>query len=173
MKTPLSLAELNSLDREAFIARFGGIFEHSPWVAERAYEARPFGSLEQLHASMCAAMYAATQEEKLSLIRAHPDLVGRAALAGTLTPDSTREQASAGLDRLTSEEIVLFNQLNTAYRDRFGFPFVICARENKKESILTGFQSRLKNTPEQEVDTALLEIARIARLRLEDAVADA
>src|SRR5205814_2298245 len=121
-------------------------------------EARPFGSFERLHQSLCAVMYGASTEQKLALIRAHPDLVGRAALAGTLTAESTQEQSSAGLDRLSAEEIATFARLNRAYHDRFGFPFVICARENKKDSILAGFEARLKNTQSEEIDTALSEI---------------
>jgi OHCU decarboxylase len=115
-------------------------------------------------------MYGAGQERQLALIRAHPDLVGRAALAGTLTPESTGEQAAAGLDRLAPEEIAAFNRLNAAYRERFGFPFVICARENKKASIMAGFEARLANTRAPEISAALGEIAKIAYWRLHDAI---
>lgn len=166
----ITLQEVNSLDRDGFLARFGSLFEGSPWIAGQTWEAGPFGDFEQLHESMCAVMYGATQEQKLALIGAHPDLVGRAALAGTLTPESTKEQTSAGLDRLSDEEIAAFVRLNQAYRDRFGFPFVICARENKNDSILAGFETRLGNTPDQEIDAALREIAKIAYLRLVDIV---
>jgi 2-oxo-4-hydroxy-4-carboxy-5-ureidoimidazoline decarboxylase len=115
-------------------------------------------------------MRAAPVERQVALIRAHPDLVGRAALAGTLTPESAGEQAAAGLDRLTPDEVATFTQLNATYRDRFGFPFVICARGNKKESILAGFDGRLDNTREREIATALDEIAKIAHFRLLDIV---
>ena len=107
----------------------------------------------------------------MQLINAHPDLVGRAALQGTLTPESTGEQASAGLNRLTAEETALFQTLNQSYRDKFGFPFVICARLNKKEAILVGFRTRLEHSRDTEIKTALEEIAKIARLRLEDLIA--
>jgi OHCU decarboxylase len=172
MTQPISLEALNRLDRAAFTARLGHIFEHSPWVAESAWEARPFASEADLHRALCDAMYAAGEERQLALIAAHPDLVGRAALAGTLTPDSTREQASAGLGSLSPDEVARFKELNAAYRARFGFPFVICARENKKAAILAGFDARLDNTREQEIATALGEIAKIAWYRLVEAVQD-
>ena len=171
MTTPmLTIAEVNALDREGFAGVFGGVFEHSPWIAEAGWEARPFASVEGLHAALCAVMYGASAERQETLIQAHPDLVGRAAREGGLTPASTGEQAAAGLDRLSAEEIARFEEQNTAYRERFGFPFVICARENKKESILAGFDARLGNSREAEIATALGEIAKIARLRLLDIV---
>src|SRR5438105_2659094 len=105
-----TLPDINRMDKESFVDNLGHLFEGSPWVAERAWAARPFASVEELHGAMCAAMYDATVDEKLALIRAHPDLVGRAALAGTLTPQSVGEQASAGLDRLTPEEIAEFSR---------------------------------------------------------------
>ena len=164
----LSLAEINKLDRTAFVARLGPLFEGSSWIAEETWPARPFADLRQLHAALCERMYAAPIERQVALIRAHPDLVGKAALAGTLTPESTREQASAGLDRLSPDEIAEFTRQNRSYQDRFGFPFVICARENKKESIMAGFHTRLQHDRDEEVATALREIARIAWLRLRD-----
>ncbi len=166
----LTVAEINALDREAFVAALGPLFEGSPWIAAEAWPARPFSDLDQLHAALCRVMYEAPTGRQIALIRAHPDLVGKAALAGTLTPESTREQAAAGLDRLTPEEIATFRRYNQAYKEKFGFPFVICARENKKESILAGFERRLGNTREQEISTALGEIAKISYLRLRDAV---
>ena len=166
----IALSNLNELDREASTAELAQIFEHSPWVADAAWAARPFASVEELHGAMCAAMEAAGAEKHEALIAAHPDLVGQAALAGTLTPSSTHEQASAGLSRLSAEEVARFNAANAAYRARFGFPFVICARENKKAAILAGFDTRLGNTREQEIATALGEICKIAWYRLADAV---
>ena len=124
---------LNALDRDAFVARFGPVFESSPWVAEAAWERRPFAGAADLHAAMVAAVDEAPLEKQLALIRAHPDLAGKAAIAGTLTAHSRDEQASAGLDRLTPEEHATFTRLNTAYRERFGFPFVICVREHTKD----------------------------------------
>jgi 2-oxo-4-hydroxy-4-carboxy-5-ureidoimidazoline decarboxylase len=172
MDTPMTIAEVNALDRDAFVERFGGIFEHSPWIAETAWESRPWPGLPALHAAMCAVVRAAPRQAHLALIRAHPDLVGRAALSGTLTRASTAEQRAAGLDRgaLTPAEIARFVEANTAYQERFGFPFVICARENRKDAILAGFDARLGNTPEQEIATALGEIERIAWYRLVDLV---
>ena len=171
MTARTSMQEINSLDSDDFVRRLGSIFESSPWIAAQAWEARPFSSFEQLHAAMCAVMYSASPEQKVALIQAHPDLVGRAALAGALSAESTREQVSAGLDRLSPAEIDAFQRLNARYRERFGFPFVICARENKKVSILTGFAARLANSREEEIEAALQEIAKIARLRLLDTVA--
>lgn len=152
------------------MAALGSIFEGPPWIVTRAWHARPFASRAHLHRELCAVMYAAPVEQQVALIQAHPDLVGRAALAGTLTAASTREQSSAGLDRLSPDEIATFTRLNAEYRARFGFPFVICARENKKDSILAGFAARLGNTRDQEIGTALGEIAKIGELRLWDTI---
>jgi len=164
----VTLAELNSLSRADFTRVVGPVFEHSPWIAEAAWVGRPFGSVAALHATMGALVRGASEAQKLALIRAHPDLVGRAALAGSLTRESTGEQASAGLHNLSPEEVALFQMNNAAYQARFGFPFVICARLNKKEAILAGFAVRLHNSPEQEVEAALAEIFKIAELRLRD-----
>src|SRR3712207_2943925 len=119
---------------------------------------------------MVEAVSEAPEDRRLALIRAHPDLAGKAAIAGELTPESTREQASARLDRLSPEEFATFTRLNQAYRDTFGFPFVICVREHTKASILENFAARLHNGREQEIDIALGEIAKIAKLRLFDVV---
>ena len=167
-KSLLTLEEINAFDRDEFVARLGHVFESSPWIAAEAWRERPFESLELLHETMCVVMYGSTAEQKLALIRAHPDLVGRAALAGTLSAESKGEQASAGLDRLSPEEVAEFTRLNRLYSEKFGFPFVICARENKKASILAGFDARLRNSREQETATALAEIAKIARRRVHD-----
>src|SRR3954453_23953597 len=158
----MTIEEINALDQEFFVGGLGSLFEGSPWIAAEAWRGRPFPSIAQLHKALCAVMYNASTEQQVALIRAHPDLVGKAALAGTLRPESTREQASAGLDRLSPEEIATFTRLNQAYKDRFGFPFVICARENKKDSILAGFTRRLDNSRAQEIATALGEIAKIS-----------
>ncbi len=131
---------------------------------------RPFTNLESLHRALCETVLKTDEEKQLALIRAHPDLVGRAALAGTLTPASNNEQTSAGLNRLSPEEVVLFQKNNSAYRKKFGFPFVICARLNNKEAILAGFERRLKNSRKQEIKTALEEIFKIAELRLRDLI---
>jgi 2-oxo-4-hydroxy-4-carboxy-5-ureidoimidazoline decarboxylase len=164
------LEHLNALSRDEFVRAVGPVFEHSPWIAEAAWASRPFASSEELLAALLDVVRNAGEEKQVKLIQAHPDLVGRAALAGTLTSESQREQADAGLDRLELEEIALFRAHNAAYWEKFGFPFVICARLNKKAAILEGFSRRLNNTQAQEIETALGEIAKIARLRLEDLV---
>ncbi len=164
----MKLAELNALDRNEFVRVVGSVFEHSPWITEAAWARRPFANVETLHAAMCDIVRAAGEEKQLALIRAHPDLVGKLALAGQLTKESTGEQASAGLDRLTPEEVALFQTNNAAYQAKFGFPFIICARLNKKDAILHGFKVRLSNSREQEIQAALGEIFKIAELRLRD-----
>ena len=166
----LPLSRLNQLDRAEFTSVVGPVFEHSPWIAEMAWLKKPFASVEELHRVLCDIVRHAGLEKQLALIRAHPDLVGRAALAGTLTRESTNEQASAGLNQLSSEEIALFQKQNAAYREKFNFPFVICVRINKKEAILAGFEKRLLNTREEEVQIALEEIFKIAEFRLRDLI---
>ena len=164
------LETLNSSDQAAFTSIVGPVFEHSPWIAEATWTRKPFQNLDGLHRALCDTVRASGEEKQLELIRAHPDLVGRAALAGTLTQSSMAEQSSAGLSKLSPEEIATFQKYNRAYRDKFGFPFVICARLNKKEAILTAFPIRLENSREQEIKTALEEIYKIAYFRLQDIV---
>jgi 2-oxo-4-hydroxy-4-carboxy-5-ureidoimidazoline decarboxylase len=164
----VSLANLNQADRAAFTAALGHLFEHSPWVAEETWATRPFASADALHAALCATMRAADRARQLALIRAHPDLAGRLAQQKKLTAESTREQASAGLDQLTDAELAAFSKNNEAYKVRFGFPFIICARLNAKATILTAMQTRVKNEPDAEFATALGEIEKIAWLRLQD-----
>ena len=168
VKEQLALNKLNLLSPDEFIRIVGPVFEHSPWIAEETWPKRPFASVEQLHKALCKTVQNAGEEKQLALIRAHPDLVGKLALAGSLTKESTGEQASAGLDKLTPEEIELFQKRNAAYQEKFGFPFVICARLNQKEAILDGFKVRLHHSREQEIQTALAEIFKIAELRLRD-----
>lgn len=169
---PATVSDLNTLDQEEFVALLGPLFEQSPWIAAETWQVRPFMSLPHLHDALSAVMYGAAVERQIALIRAHPDLVGRAARAGTLTPDSQGEQASAGLDRLSPEEVATFTEMNDAYQERFGFPFVICVRENKKAGILAGFRERQSHTRDEEIATALGEIAKISYLRLLDRVRD-
>jgi 2-oxo-4-hydroxy-4-carboxy-5-ureidoimidazoline decarboxylase len=166
----LTLPEVNALDQDVFVAALGGLFEGPPWIVQEAWQVRPFASLDALHAALCRVMEDAPVGRQVALLREHPDLVGRAALAGTLSPASTGEQAAAGLDRLTPDEIATFQRLNAEYHERFGFPFVTCVRAHKKESILAGFAARLGHTREQEIATALGEVAKICRLRLYDTV---
>ncbi len=164
----ITLVEINALSRDEFVRTIGPVFEHSPWIAEATWPKRPFAGREQLHAALCETVRSAGADRQLALISAHPDLVGRLALTGGLTKESAREQARAGLDALAPEEIELFQKNNAAYQAKFGFPFVICARLNRKEAILKGFKSRLKNSREQEIQAALTEIFKIAELRLRD-----
>lgn len=162
----LKLAELNALARDEFVRVVGPVFEHSPWIAERAWERRPFASRDELHVALCATVRAADSGEQLSLIRAHPDLVGTA----VLTAESQGEQTTAGLTALTPDEKSQFRDYNGRYRERFGFPFVICARLNKKNAILQAFPRRLAHSRDKEMETALEEIYKIAGLRLRDLV---
>jgi adenine deaminase len=153
------------LSREDFVARFGALFESSPWVADAAWRPDGFADADELHGALAAAMYAAPEQRRIELIRAHPELGERA-----FTAASRSEQSGAGLDRLPEEERERLASLNAAYRERFGFPFVICVREHTRDSILANADTRLGNPPEREVETALGEIAKIARLRLDDAL---
>lgn len=170
MPKQMTIQEINSLDQERFVMALGSLFEGPPWIVSEVWHALPIKNLTHLHQALCTIMYHAPVEQQVALIQAHPDLVGRAALAGTLTPESTGEQASVGLDRLSPAEIATFTQLNRDYYDRFGFPFVICVRENKKESILAGFATRLQHSRNREIETALDEIAKICWYRLHDIV---
>jgi 2-oxo-4-hydroxy-4-carboxy-5-ureidoimidazoline decarboxylase len=166
----LTLADINALDQQGFTKALGFVFELSPWVVARAYAASPFASREALHAAMMAVLEAAPETDRLALIRAHPELAGKAAIAKTLTPESQSEQASAGLDRLTPEEFAQFHELNAAYGSKFGFPFIICVRLNDKTSILAAMTRRLAHDPDREVDEAIAQIGLISQLRLFDAV---
>jgi len=161
----ITLQEINILDQPHFIQALGSLFEGPPWIVSAAWYKRPFASLDALYQTFCTIMYEAPVERQVELLQAHPDLVGRAALAGTLSSSSTAEQAAAGLDRLSPAEIATFTKLNASYFEHFGFPFVICARENKKESILAAFAVRLHQSREQEIATALAEVAKICSLR--------
>jgi OHCU decarboxylase len=161
---------LNACSEDAFVAKIGFAFEDSPWIARSAARRRPFADRNALHAAMVAVVDAASDEAKVKLIAAHPDLAGRVAREGRLTAASAAEQAGAGLGALTPDEIARFDADNGAYRARFGFPFVICARENTKATILAALARRRENGRAAEMATALAEIAKIARLRIEDAV---
>ena len=166
----LTLPAINTLSEEAFAGAFGSLFERSPWVARTAWRRRPFDSMADLHLAFEDAMRHAEPELQLALIRAHPELAGREAEEGELTEESSREQARAGLDRLSAEELARLRALNRAYRERFGFPLIVCVREHTKESILAWGECRLERPREEEIQTALLEIAKIAHLRLHDLV---
>ncbi|MEM8782053.1 MAG: 2-oxo-4-hydroxy-4-carboxy-5-ureidoimidazoline decarboxylase [Planctomycetota bacterium] len=167
-----TLHRLNHLGREAFVITLGGIYEHSPWIADAVYDQRPFATIDDLHDAMQHVVAQATEPEQLALIRAHPDLVGKLAKQGQLTPESTAEQRAAGLETLTPDEAQQFDRHNAAYHAKFGFPFVICARQNRKAAILAAFPKRLAHERDAEVATALTEIGKIARLRLRDAISE-
>jgi 2-oxo-4-hydroxy-4-carboxy-5-ureidoimidazoline decarboxylase len=166
------LTQLNLSTCGGFVAVCGLFFEHSPWIAERAWPARPFASLARLHQVMCQVVMDSTKDEQLALIRAHPDLVGRLARQGRLTSQSAGEQAAAGLTALTAAEAAEFDRFNAEYRSRFGFPFVICARQNRKQAILAAFPRRLQNDRDAEIAAALKETYQIARLRMADAISE-
>ena len=158
----MTLVEINMLDQAAFTAALGWIFEHSPWVAGEAWRMRPFESLDALHDAMTSAMRLAGREKQLALIRAHPDLGARAKLSAA----SAGEQFGAGLDRLTSDEMDRLREWNAAYTARFGFPFILAVKGATKHDILLALEQRLGENPEQEFQTALMQIERIAWFRL-------
>ena len=160
-----------SMDRATFAATIGPVFEHSPWIAEAAWDAglpTAADTAAGVHRALCAALAPAAPERKLALIRAHPDLAGKLAQAGRLTAESTHEQASAGLNQLTDEERATFTGLNDAYTTKFGFPFIIAVKGLSKADILASFQQRISNARDTELETALAQVERIALLRLKD-----
>jgi OHCU decarboxylase len=167
----LSARRPSSMRRAEFVVRFGAVFEHSPWVAERAF-ALPLGpahdSAGGLHKAMAGAFRSASVAERLGVLKAHPDLAGKLAAAKRLTEESTAEQASAGLDALSDAERARFTELNAAYRARFGFPFIIAVKGLGKDQILAAFEERLQNGADDEFATASAEVERIALLRLQD-----
>jgi 2-oxo-4-hydroxy-4-carboxy-5-ureidoimidazoline decarboxylase len=162
----VTLLEVNACDRARFVEKVGWVFEHSPWVAERAWIKKPFASLDDLHRAMAAEVNAASSEEQLSLLHAHPDLGARAALSTA----SATEQAGAGLDHLTADEFERLRQLNSAYRDKFGFPFLYAVKGSTKHDILKALEARLPASRERELAEALSQVARIARFRLEELI---
>ena len=164
----MTIRDLNALDREAFVATLGWIFEDSPWVAERAWTARPFANLDALHSAMIGQLMRAKRDEQLALLCAHPDLGTRA----RISPASTDEQAGAGLDQLTPQEFDFLQEMNSAYRKKFGFPFLYAVKGSTKHDILRALQLRLGASPEEEFDEALRQVQRIARFRLLDTVSD-
>jgi 2-oxo-4-hydroxy-4-carboxy-5-ureidoimidazoline decarboxylase len=163
----LTLDALSTLSRDAFTTRLSGIFEHSPWIPERAWAARPFASVDALHRAMMDVVSQATDAERLALISAHPELAGKEAARGTLTEASTQEQKGAGLDQCSADELQRLRALNAAYRERFGFPFVIAVKGLSRYDIMAALDERLHNTRTKECDTSLREIGKIARIRLD------
>ncbi|MEO4046589.1 2-oxo-4-hydroxy-4-carboxy-5-ureidoimidazoline decarboxylase [Pseudomonas sp. CAU 1711] len=160
----------SSLDREAFVAAFAEIYEHSPWVAERAYDLgqdAQIDDIDGLHQRMADILLSASHDLQLALINAHPDLAGKAAIRGELTASSTSEQAGAGIHECTAEEFARFTELNDAYKAKFGFPFIKAVKGSNRHQILAAFEERIHNSPEQEFATALAEINKIALFRLQ------
>ncbi|WP_137130485.1 2-oxo-4-hydroxy-4-carboxy-5-ureidoimidazoline decarboxylase [Rhizobium sp. FY34] len=159
------------MNRTDFVTRFGGVFEHSPFIAERAYEGdlvpgEPLAA-NAVHAALVSVFRAASAQERLGVLRAHPDLAGKLAIAGGLTEDSAKEQAGAGLDRLSAAEHVRFTELNTSYVEKFGFPFIIAVKGLTKDDILHAFELRIHNSRDDEFATACGQVERIALLRLQ------
>ena len=167
----LSIEAVNAFDATVFAARFGDVAEDSPWVSEAACEARPFIDREAMVDAFAVAVRAAARPQQLALLRAHPDLAGRAAVAGDIAAESRREQAGAGLDRLTAGEFARFQDLNARYRERFGFPFILAVKGATKQAILAAFEARIDNDAETERATALANVERIVRFRIEARVA--
>jgi len=163
-------AELNTLPAAEFTALLGGVYEHSPWIAQKAAGRRPFAALAELKAALQDVVDAAPEEAQLALIRAHPDLAGKLARPGQLTPESTREQTAAGLDAMSPAQLQALTSANQSYRAKFGFPFIICARRHSKESILQAIAGRLRHDAATERVAALEEIHHIAQLRLDDLI---
>ena len=163
----LTLERVNAMPPQEFLAALGGVFEHSPWIAERAFAARPFGSIEGLHEAMVNTVQRAPRERQLALLKAHPELAGKEAQAGTLTSSSTAEQAGAGLNALNRAEIESLARWNREYREKFGFPFVIAVRRHTKASVFSEIERRLANDTETELDAGLEQVFDITRLRLE------
>ena len=161
---------LSRLDQRSFVSTLGDIFEHSPWVAEGVWRLRPFASADDLHARMVEIVRQAGRQAQHDLINAHPDLAGKAAIAGEITDASKREQAGSGLGQLTPDEFARFQELNAAYKEKFGFPFIMAVRGSGKQEILDAFPERLRNTPDEEFGRALGEIEKIARFRLRELV---
>jgi 2-oxo-4-hydroxy-4-carboxy-5-ureidoimidazoline decarboxylase len=158
---------INSMDRAAFVEKFGGIFEKSPWVAEKAWDSRPFANIDDLHAKMVAVAKYGSIDQQLFLLRSHPDLAGKEAQAGAMTASSVTEQASAGLNALSKEEMTRISEYNAEYKKKFGFPFMIAVRNHTKEGIFFLFKQRLGNDTATELSVALQQVYNITRLRLD------
>ncbi len=163
----MDLATANGCEAQAFLRAFGTVFENSPWVAAGAWQARPFASVDALHTAMADVVRAASRDQQRALLNAHPELAGKEAQAGAMTKASAAEQAAAGLDRLSADELARLNGLNRAYRARFGHPFIIAVRNHSKQSIFASFEQRLEHSAERELETALDEVFKITRLRLD------
>ena len=164
----LTLTRVNAMTPQAFVAEFGGVFEHSPWIAELAFAGRPFESVAALHGAMVDAVRGAVRHRQLALLNAHPELAGKEAQIGALTQSSSAEQVSAGLNALNREEMEIIARSNRQYREKFGFPFIIAVRQHTKHSIFSEFQRRLANEADTELAICLDQVFVITRLRLDN-----
>jgi 2-oxo-4-hydroxy-4-carboxy-5-ureidoimidazoline decarboxylase len=164
------LSDLNAASKDDFVAALGNVFEYSPWIAERAAASRPFSGVKALFAAMKQVVDRAPAEAQLALIKGHPDLANKTQRAAGLTDESNAEQNSAGLDRLSDAEFAAFERLNNAYREKFGIPYIVCVRRHTRDSILRDFERRLPNDAETEMRTSIVEICRVAALRLDQLV---
>lgn len=162
-----ALADINAMDEDCFVQVLGGIFEHSPWVARAAYAERPFADVASLHAAMAHAVDEASDAMKLGLLRAHPELAGKAAVRGDLTTASRQEQSGAGLANCSPEEFARLTELNARYGARFGFPFILAVKGYDRAGIIAQFERRVRNGRDAEMAEALAQVARIGRLRLD------
>lgn len=170
-----TLHQINQFTPAEFSNAFGAVYEHSPWIAERAFalnQATGFISRAAVHAALVATVQSATELEKLTLLNAHPELAGKEAAAGTLTSESTSEQAGAGLTAMTAAMVTQLREHNRAYREKFGFPFIIAARNNTQDAIFAAVTSRLANTRAMEFNNNLMQVGEIARLRLVDIITE-
>jgi 2-oxo-4-hydroxy-4-carboxy-5-ureidoimidazoline decarboxylase len=168
LNTKYAIQDVNQMAQSAFVSVFGSVYEHSSWIAETAWEHRPFASVDGLHATMDTIVEGAGQSRQMNLIKAHPELAGRFLRSGQLTTESRSEQAQAGLTSLPENLTKRMLELNSSYQEKFGFPFIICARLNNVATILRAMEDRLTNSCETEFKTALQEISKIAKLRLAD-----
>ncbi len=169
-QTTYTLSQLNGMDAAQFVQALGGIYEHSPWVPEKVATQRPFASAEALTSAMRDTVESAGVEPQLKLVRAHPELAGKAAVRGELTAESTREQAGAGLDQCTPEEFERLQGLNARYNEKFGFPFILAVRGYDRHGIIDAFATRVENDHDTELRTSLEQIHRIAGFRLHDLI---
>ncbi|MEO7760513.1 MAG: 2-oxo-4-hydroxy-4-carboxy-5-ureidoimidazoline decarboxylase [Casimicrobiaceae bacterium] len=170
-----TLASINAMSAAQFSAAFGRVYEHSPWIAARAFVLRPaagFASRGALHAALVATVYAATEDEQIALLRAHPELAGKEAEANALTAESTSEQALAGLTAMSRDEVSRLRAMNATYLEKFGFPFIVCARNNTQQAIFGTLAARTHNFRAMELSNAMTQVGEIARLRLGDLVND-
>lgn len=166
MALGVTIAQLNDLSCDQFVEVVGWVFEHSPWVAEAAWTRRPFADVDQLHEAMRTLVAEAGRERQAALLRAHPDLGARARMSDA----SVGEQAGAGLDRLTPHDFARLQRLNSAYREKFGFPFLLAVKGSTSQQVLTALEARLPRAAEEEFDEALRQVYRIARFRLDELI---